>query len=113
MVIGAVISAMVMAGYLRSLEGVRNVEHGRAMALAVFTVAGAATAAALSRLTSRAAWIICVGTVLSSVVLIQTSGMNRVLHLQALHGDDWALVAGAGAIVGCLPLLGRRLGRPR
>jgi Ca2+-transporting ATPase len=110
---GVVTSAMVMAGYLRSLEGARNVEHGRAMALAVFTVTGAATAAALSRLRSRAAWTVCVGTILSSVVLIQTPEMNRLLHLQALHGDDWALVACAGVIVACLPLLGRFLGRPK
>ena len=40
MLIGIVITAMVMAGYLRSLEGVKNVEHGRAMALATFTVTG-------------------------------------------------------------------------
>jgi Ca2+-transporting ATPase len=113
MVIGALISAMVMAGYLRSLEGVRNVEHGRAMALAVFTVTGAATAAALSRLGSRAAWIICAGTILSSVVLIQTPEMNRLLHLRALHGDDWAIVASAGLTVGCLPLANRFLGRAK
>lgn len=111
MIIGAVISAMVTAGYLRSLEGVRNVEHGRAMALAVFTVTGAAIAAAISRLRSRAAWIICVGTILCSVVLIQTPEINRLLHLQALHGDDRALVACAGLIVGCLPLLGGLLER--
>jgi Ca2+-transporting ATPase len=110
---GVVTSAMVMAGYLRSLEGVRNVEHGRAMALAVFTATGAATAAALSRLRCRAAWLVCVGTILSSVLLIQTPEMNRLLHLQALHTDDWALVVCAGVIVGCLPLLGRLLGRPR
>jgi Ca2+-transporting ATPase len=110
---GVITSAMVMAGYLRSLEGARNVEHGRAMALAVFTVTGAATAAALSRLRSRAAWMVCAGTILSSVLLIQTPEMNRLLHLQALHRDDWALVAFAGVIVGCLPLLGRFLGRLR
>jgi Ca2+-transporting ATPase len=81
------------------------------MALAVFTVTGAATAAALSRLRSRAARIICVGTILSSVVLIQTPEMNRLLHLRALHGDDWALVACAGVMVGCLPPLGRLLER--
>jgi hypothetical protein len=104
-----VIAAMVIAGYLRSLEGVRNVEHGRAMALAVFTVAGAVTAAALSRLGSRAAWFICLGTVVSSVVLIQTPEMNRLLHLRALHADDWALVACAGMIVGSLQLLGKLL----
>ena len=87
---GIVISAMVMAGYLRSLEGVRNVEHGRAMALATFTVTGACVAAALSRLRTRASWVISIGTILSSLLLIQTPEMNRLLHLQALHRDDWA-----------------------
>ena len=103
--IGIVISAMVTAGYLRSLEGVRNVEHGRAMALATFTVTGACVAAALSRLRTRAAWVISIGTILSSFLLIQTPAMNRLLHLQALHWDDWVLVGLAGLIVGCLPFL--------
>ncbi len=85
MLIGIVISAMVMAGYLRSLEGVKNVEHGRAMALATFTVTGACVAAALSRLRTRAAWVISIGTILSSFLLIQTPAMNRLLHLQPLH----------------------------
>ena len=102
---GIVISAMVMAGYLRSLEGVRNVEHGRAMALATFTVTGACVAAALSRLRTRASWVISIGTILSSFLLIQTPEMNRLLHLQALHRDDWALVGLAGLFVGCLPFL--------
>jgi Ca2+-transporting ATPase len=110
---GIVTSAMVMAGYLRSLEGVSNVEHGRAMALAVFTVTGAATAAALSRLRSRAAWMVCIGTILSSILLIQTPKMNRLLRLQSLHGDDWALVLCAGVIAGCLPLLSRLLGKSK
>jgi len=102
---GIVISAMVMAGYLRSLEGVRNVEHGRAMALATFTVTGACVVAALSRLRTRASWVISIGTILSSFLLIQTPQMNRLLHLQALHRDDWALVGLAGLIVGCSPFL--------
>ena len=102
---GIVISAMVMAGYLRSLEGVRNVEHGRAMALATFTVTGACVAAALSRLRTRASWVISIGTILSSFLLIQTPEMNRLLHLQALHRDDWALVGLAGLFVGCPPFL--------
>jgi Ca2+-transporting ATPase len=103
--IGIVISAMVVAGYLRSLEGMKNVEHGRAMALATFTVAGACVAAALSRLRTRASWVILIATILSSFFLIQTPEMNRLLHLQALHRDDWVLVGLAGSTVGCLPLL--------
>jgi hypothetical protein len=47
------------------------------------------------------------------VVLIQTPEMNRLLHLRALHGDDWALVACAGVIVGCLPLVVRLLEREK
>ncbi len=103
--IGIVISAMVVAGYLRSLEGMKNVEHGRAMALATFTVAGACVAAALSRLRTRASWVLLIATILSSFFLIQTPEMNRLLHLQALHRDDWLLVALAGSIVGCMPLV--------
>lgn len=109
--IGVVIAAMVTAGYLRSLEGVRNVEHGRAMALALFTVTGACAAAGLSRLRSRASWIVPAVTILSSIVLVQAPEMNRLLHLQALHWDDWALVALAGAIVGCLSPIGDSLER--
>ena len=105
---GIVISAIVMAGYLRSLEGVRNVEHGRAMALATFTVTGACVAAALSRLRTRASWVISIGTILASFLLIQTPEMNRRLHLQALHWDDWVLVGLAGLFVGC-PLFIRDL----
>jgi Ca2+-transporting ATPase len=107
---GIVISAMVTAGYLRSLEGVRNVEHGRAMALATFTVAGACVAAALSRLGTTASRVIAIGTILSSFVMIQAPRMNRLLHLRALHQDDWALVGLAGLIVGGLPFLLTRFG---
>jgi Ca2+-transporting ATPase len=101
--IGIVIAAMVTAGYLRSLEGVKNVEHGRAMALATFTVTGACVAAALSRLRTRAAWVISAGTILSAFLLIQTPAMNRLLHLQPLHWDDWAFVVLGGTLAGCLP----------
>jgi Ca2+-transporting ATPase len=107
---GIVISALVTAGYLRSLEGVGNVEHGRAMALATFTVGGACAAAALSRLGTSASRVIVIGTILSSLVMIQAPRMNRLLHLQALHRDDWALVALAGLIVGGLPFLLARFG---
>jgi Ca2+-transporting ATPase len=107
---GIVISAIVTAGYLRSLEGVRNVEHGRAMALATFTVAGACVAAALSRLGTTASRVIAMGTILSSFVMIQAPRMNRLLHLRALHQDDWALVGLAGLIVSGLPFLLTRFG---
>ena len=84
------------------LEGVRNVEHGRAMALGTYTIAGACVAAALSRLRTRASWILFAGTLFSSFALIQTPKLDRLLHLQALHWDDWALVGLGGTLAGCL-----------
>src|SRR5690606_31856058 len=63
---GLVIAGAVTTGYLRSLEGNVHVEHGRAMALATFTLASAAITAALSRLRTLVAWGMCMGTVLAS-----------------------------------------------
>jgi P-type Ca2+ transporter type 2C len=105
-----VLGPLVTAGYLRSLEDVKNVEHGRSMALATFTVTAACVAATLSRLHTRAAWIISIGTILSSFFLVQTPAMNRLLHLQPLHLDDWVLVGLAGLFVGGVLLLRDFLG---
>ncbi|MBX3414784.1 MAG: cation-transporting P-type ATPase [Pirellulales bacterium] len=101
---GLVIAGTVSAGFLRSLEGADNVEHGRAMALATFTAASAAITAVLSRLRTRAAWIMCLGTVLSSFILIQTPGLDTLLHLSPLHWDDWALVLVASGCAAAVPL---------
>jgi Ca2+-transporting ATPase len=108
---GVLIAVMVLAGYLRSLEGVRNVEHGRAMALGTFTVTGACVAAALTRLRTRVSWAVVTGTLGSSLVLIQAPGLARLLHLQPLHWDDWTLIGLAGLIAGCLPLFTSRMVR--
>lgn len=97
-VTGLVIAVFVTAGYLRSLEGIGNVEHGRAMALATFTTAGALVTAVLSRLRTRAAWVMSLGTLVSSVILIQTPKLDALLHLTPLHWDDWILAIFAGSI---------------
>jgi Ca2+-transporting ATPase len=111
LVSGVTIAAMVIAGYLRSLEGASNVEHGRAMALGTYTVAGACVAAALTRLRTRASWVLFAATLCSSFALIQAPVLSRLLHLQPLHMDDWALVGLGGLLAGCPPLLSGRLGR--
>jgi Ca2+-transporting ATPase len=104
LVTGLVIAILVAAGYLRSLEGNGNVEHGRAMALATFTAASAAITAALSRLLTRAAWIMCLGTLIVSFVLIQTPRLDALLHLSPLHWDDWMLAILAGLFAASVPL---------
>ncbi|MBX6313086.1 MAG: HAD-IC family P-type ATPase [Isosphaeraceae bacterium] len=111
---GVLVTAMVMAGYLRSLEGVGNVEHGRAMALGMYTVTAACVAAALSRLRTTASRVVFTATLLSSFAFIQIPGLDDLLHLQALHWDDWALVGLGGILAGGLPLLsGHLAGRAR
>ncbi len=101
---GMVIACLVSAGYLRSLEGKGNVEHGRAMALATLTAASALVTAALSHLRTRAAWVMCLGTLASSFLLIQTPKISALLHLTPLHWDDWALAILAGIGVATIPL---------
>lgn len=101
---GLVIACVVSAGYLRSLEGIGNVEHGRAMALATLTATSAFVTASLSRLRTRAAWVIFLGTLASSFLLIQTPTLAALLHLTPLHGDDWALAILAGIGVATIPL---------
>lgn len=101
---GLFIAVIVSAGYLRSLEGIRNIEHGRAMALATLTSASAFITAALSRMRTRAAWVMCIGTLVSSFLLIQTPTIDASLHLSALHGDDWALALFGGLVAAAIPL---------
>lgn len=101
---GVLIAAAMAVGYLRSLEGINNIEHGRAMALASFSAASAFVTAGLSRLRTRTAWITCIATLLLAVVLIQTPRIDTALHLNALHWDDWFLALAAGAVAGAIPV---------
>lgn len=100
---GVVIAVLVSAGYLRSLEGIRNVDHGRAMALATLTSASAFITAALSRLRSRLACLMCIGTLVSSYILIQTPKLDTLLHMTPLHWDDWVLALLGGLSVALIP----------
>lgn len=101
---GLVIAVIVSAGYLRSLEGIGNVDHGRAMALATLTSASAFITAALSRLRTRAAWVMCIATLASSFALIQTPRLGTLLHLTPLHWDDWVLALLGSIAAAAIPL---------
>ena len=103
--VGSVLTVMVAAGYERSLGAGRNVEHARAMALAVLTMAARCSASALSRLRTWTARGIAAATVILSVALIQIPAASRLLHLRALHVDDWGLAVAAALLVGVPVLL--------
>ena len=101
---GLLLTATVAFGYARSLGG-GGVEHARAMALAVLTLASAALAATLSRLRTGAARVISGATVAVSAVVIQTPPLAALVHVSPLHMDDWAIaMAGAAAAVS-LPMV--------
>ncbi|MGH2608018.1 MAG: cation transporting ATPase C-terminal domain-containing protein, partial [Tepidiformaceae bacterium] len=106
--IGGMITVAVVLMYVRSASEPGGVEHGRAAALATLALASACLTAALSRLRTRAAWIVSTATITSAIVLVQTPALARVLHLEPLHRGDWAL-AMAGALPALL-LLGLDLG---
>ena len=59
--VGAVITAMMIVGYIRSFQA-GQVEHGRAMALAVLTLSSAAITAVLSGLRTTASRTVVVRT---------------------------------------------------
>ncbi len=94
--VGAALTAIVTFSYLRSLGAGLDVEHARAMALVVLTVASAGITANLSRLRSRAAWIMVGGTLALSVLFVQTPLLAAFLHLRPLHADDWLLAIAGG-----------------
>jgi Ca2+-transporting ATPase len=110
--VGALVTALVSLGYLRSLAETGSVEHGRAMALVVLSVASAGVAAALSGLRTGASRWIAVGTLALALVLVQTPALATHLHLRPLHFDDWA-IAIAGGTLACLPVLLEALARAR
>lgn len=97
-VVGTAITAIVTFSYLRSLGAGLDVEHARAMALVALTAASAGITANLSRLRSRAAWIMVGGTLALTVLFVQTPLLAAFLHLRPLHADDWLLAIAGGLI---------------
>ena len=103
-VVGALMTILVTAGYLRSFE-TGDVDHGRAMALGVLTLSSATLTAALSRFRTTASRVIVAGTIGLSLVLTQVPSLASALHLEPLHADDWAIAGIGSLLVGVFPLL--------
>ena len=107
--LGALVTACIVLGYVRSLGLGREVEHARAMALAILTLSSAGVTSALSGLRTRAARWTVAATLASSLLAIQVPALAARLHLRGLHGDDWAIASGIAGVV-CLAVW---LGSPR
>jgi len=92
--VGCLASVAVVWSYLYALGADQNVEHARAMALAVLLVASAGITTGLTQLRRAAARWLVGGTLASLVASMQVPALSRLLHLQPLHAPDWWLVAG-------------------
>lgn len=93
--VGALESAAVVWSYLHALGVDRDVEHARAMALAVLLASSAGITVGLTKLrraTSR--WLV-LGTLVSLGLLVQMPAVSRLLNLRPLHATDWLLACAA------------------
>jgi predicted Co/Zn/Cd cation transporter (cation efflux family) len=97
-VIGALITALIMWSYERSLLPGGRVEHARAMAMVVLSCASASATAVLSRLRTKSAWLIVFATIGTSVALVQIPWFAGHLSLDPLHRDDWVIAACGGLL---------------
>jgi P-type Ca2+ transporter type 2C len=100
--IGALVIAMIVVGYARSLGPSNDVEHARTMALVALVVASATMAAGLTRLRTLSSAIAVLATIGSAVLLVQIAPLAKLLHLSPLHADDWLIAGLSGAIVASL-----------
>ena len=112
--VSTLVTAVVTFAFLRGLESNQDVDHARAIALSVLTMASAGITAGLTRLRGRPAQVMIAATLLCSFVLVESPWLAPLLHLKPLNGDDWFLVisgAGVASVLAWLPTLqgpGRR-----
>lgn len=96
--VGMAVTMAILITYVRSLGPEGDAEHARAMAMVVLTMASAFVTVGLSRLRTRAAWVMVGATLLATAALVQVPPLAHLLHLRPLHLDDWALAAAASAV---------------
>lgn len=89
LIVGAIVTAAVVAAYVSGLAEAGDAEHGRAKVMALLPLWSAGLALFLTRGKSRTANIIAGVSVLASVVVIQWKNLAAPLHLTPLHGVDW------------------------
>ncbi len=102
--VGLLLTAVLVVGYDFSLGMGRNVEHARAMALAVLCLGSAFLTASLSHLATTSARVIVAATGLSALLLIQWPVLAGLLHMQPLHWNDWLLAILGSGLIALIPL---------
>ncbi len=96
--LGLLMSAALIVAYLQALGPATDAPHARAMALGLLMAYSAAVVSGLSGLRRPAARWAALGTVASTLLLMQWPASSRLLGLSPLHAGDWVLAA-AGLLV--------------
>ena len=100
MLVGGFACAAVVSGYLLALGVDQDVQHARAMALAIQLLCCVAFASALSGLRRPAPRWIAAATLASLVLLVQVPALSAWLHLRPLHPSDWGVALLAAGVAG-------------
>jgi Ca2+-transporting ATPase len=103
--IAAVTTLAVFALYERALDSGQGAVEARSTALALLVFSSAAIAAALSRLRTRTAIVVCTLTVLSVFAFIQASDLAALLHLTPLRLVDLLSAAVIATAIGLITLV--------
>lgn len=111
--VGLAVALVIVIGYVRSLGLDEDVEHARSMAIVSLIAASAAITLGLGGLGSRSARLVAVAGFASAVVFVQMDSIARLLHLSALHAEDWLIACATGAAAGVLASLITRPSRAR
>lgn len=104
--VGGALTVLITITYLRSFADSGHVEHGRTMAIITLIVSSTMLTAVLSRMKTRAAYLIIGMTLLLSIVLVQIPVSAAALHLTPLHMDDWGIAFGSATLIALLPFIG-------
>ena len=89
--VGGVTAVAVIGCYFHALGSAYDVEHARAMAMAVLLAASTGFTAGLSRLRGSAVRLIVCLTLGSLIAFVQIPTLSALLNLRPLHLADWLL----------------------
>jgi len=103
-IVGLLLTAFVVLAYWKGIDSGHPIEQARAMVLVILSCASAFSTAILSRLRTWMSRGIPVATIGMAAIFVQTPMLARWLHLSPLQPTEW-LLAVAGSIFACLPLL--------
>lgn len=105
--VGALVTLLIIAGYVRSLGVGNEIEHARAMTMMTLAFFSAALTLLLSGGSNRMAKVMAGLTIVVSLILVQTPLLSGLLHLKSLHIDDLMLSAVGALLIAGITWFGR------